>query len=182
MNIKDLEWKLGLFADAAVFDVESKEALRHARDIVAALRAARDLPKDFNAKDLVGEVWAAQIDERKAHADRYHWLRGRMSPKDIAIFSQRPAGYDDDAPEYVDSAIDKELGAGSITANADGKYSGPVEVFAGYMRSEGGKVDIGFELPIGASQVEKDAAFFAALSELVDVEYLTIGTNDKPLA
>lgn len=61
MNIKDLEWKLGLFADAAVFDAESKEALRHARDIVGALRASRDLPPNFNAKDLVGEVWASQI-------------------------------------------------------------------------------------------------------------------------
>lgn len=57
MNIRDLEWKLGLFANAAVFDAESKEALRHARDIVAALRAAHDLPPVFNAKDLVAEVW-----------------------------------------------------------------------------------------------------------------------------
>lgn len=61
MNIKDLEWKLGLFADAAVFDAESKEALRHARDVVAALRASRDLPPDFQAKDLVTEVWAGQV-------------------------------------------------------------------------------------------------------------------------
>lgn len=111
MNIKNLEWKLGLFADAAVFDAESKEALRHARDIVAALRAARDLPNDLNAKGLVDAVWASQVDSRTAYADRYHWLRARMSPKDIAIFSQRPAGHDDEAPEYVDSAIDKELGA-----------------------------------------------------------------------
>lgn len=61
MDIKDLEWKLGLFADATVFDAESKEALRHARDIVAALRAARELPTNFDAKGLVGEVWACQV-------------------------------------------------------------------------------------------------------------------------
>lgn len=69
MNIKDLEWKLGLFADAAVFDAESKEALRHARDIVAALRAARDLPNTFNAKDLIAEVWATQESNTPGRTD-----------------------------------------------------------------------------------------------------------------
>lgn len=69
MNIKDLEWKLGLFADAAVFDADSKEALRHARDIVAALRAARDLPNTFNAKDLIAEVWATQESSNPGRTD-----------------------------------------------------------------------------------------------------------------
>lgn len=70
MNIKDLEWKLGLFSDAAVFDAESKEALRHARDIVAALRAARDLPPDFDAKKLVTEVWAGQASSGPGRTDQ----------------------------------------------------------------------------------------------------------------
>lgn len=70
MKIKDLEWKLGLFADAAVFDAESKEALRHARDIVAALRASRDLPQDFDARELVGEVWAGQKSSDPGRSDQ----------------------------------------------------------------------------------------------------------------
>ena len=60
MNLKDLEWKLGALVGVTVFDEESKEALRHARDIVAALRASRDLPSDLNAKFLVREVWSVE--------------------------------------------------------------------------------------------------------------------------
>lgn len=122
MKIKDLEWKLGLFADAAVFDAESKEALRHARDIVAAVRASRDLPPDFNAKELVGEIWAGQVtDEAKAEGD------------------------------------------------------GPVDVFAGHLTIDGKVIDVEFQAPAGATQVEKDAAFLAALAQQVEIDYLSIG-------
>lgn len=61
MNLQEFEWKVGLLAAAQVFDAETKEALGHVRDIVAALRASRGLPYNFNAKDLLAEVWAGQV-------------------------------------------------------------------------------------------------------------------------
>ena len=70
MNIKDLEWKLGLLADAAVFDAESKAALRHARDIVATLRAALNLANDSDANRLVDSICASLQGERPGRTDQ----------------------------------------------------------------------------------------------------------------
>ena len=57
MNLKDLEFTLSRFADASIFGEGEREALKCARDIVAALRAANDLPADFNIQDLVSLIW-----------------------------------------------------------------------------------------------------------------------------
>lgn len=65
MNLKTLEFILSRFADASVFGEEEREALKCARDIVAALRAANDLPAAFNIKDLVSLIWhKSQLPER----------------------------------------------------------------------------------------------------------------------
>ena len=65
MNLKTLEFILSRFADASVFGEEEREALKCARDIVAALRAANDLPTAFNIKDLVSLIWhKSQLPER----------------------------------------------------------------------------------------------------------------------
>ena len=61
MNLQDLEWKLGILASVSVFGKDEQKALQIARDVVSALRAARDLPHTFNADDLVKEVWACDI-------------------------------------------------------------------------------------------------------------------------
>ena len=65
MNLKTLEFILSRFADASVFGEEEREALKCARDIVAALRAANYLPAAFNIKDLVSLIWhKSQLPER----------------------------------------------------------------------------------------------------------------------
>ena len=65
MNLKDLEFTLSRFADASVFGDSEREALKCARDIVAAMRAANDLPAAFNIKDLVSLIWhKSQLPER----------------------------------------------------------------------------------------------------------------------
>lgn len=65
MNLKTLEFILSRFADASVFGEEEREALKCARDIVAALRAANDLPAAFNIKDLVSLILhKSQLPER----------------------------------------------------------------------------------------------------------------------
>ena len=43
MNLSDLEFKLSGFANASIFGDGEREALKTARDVVAALRAANDL-------------------------------------------------------------------------------------------------------------------------------------------
>ncbi len=55
-----------------------------------------------------------------------------------------------------------------------------MEHFVGYMRSADGVViNVEFAAPIGASQEIKDAAFLAALSQQVEINYLAVGTADN---
>lgn len=61
MDLKSFEWRMELLASANILEAESRQALRVARDIAAALRASRDLPPDFNASNLVSEVWKGQV-------------------------------------------------------------------------------------------------------------------------
>lgn len=65
MNLKDLEFTFSRLADTSVFGDSEREALKCARDIVAALRAANNLPAAFDSKDLVSLVWhKSQLPER----------------------------------------------------------------------------------------------------------------------
>ena len=65
MNLKDLEFITNRFADASIFGNGEREALACVRDIIAALRAANDLPASFNIKDLVSLIWhKSQLPER----------------------------------------------------------------------------------------------------------------------
>lgn len=65
MNIKDIECTINRFSDASVFGHDEREALKHARDIIAALRAANNLPANACAKDVVSLVWhKSQLPER----------------------------------------------------------------------------------------------------------------------
>jgi hypothetical protein len=57
MNLKDLEFTAERLANATLFGEGEREALKIARDLIAALRAANDLPADFQAKDLVPLIW-----------------------------------------------------------------------------------------------------------------------------
>lgn len=70
MNLKDVEWKLGLLADVQVFDAESKTAIRLARDLVATLRVSCDLANDFEAEGLIGKVSALHVEDRPARTDQ----------------------------------------------------------------------------------------------------------------
>ena len=65
MNLSDLEFKLSGFANASIFGEGEREALKTARDVVAALRAANDLTANFNIKDFVSLIWhKSQLPER----------------------------------------------------------------------------------------------------------------------
>ena len=65
MNLKALEFTLSRFADASIFGDSEREAMKCARDIVAAMRAANALPADSNVEDLVSLIWhKSQLPER----------------------------------------------------------------------------------------------------------------------
>lgn len=64
MNLKELEWKLGQFAGAGIFDSESKEALFLARDLISALRVSFSMPGVSNAKDLVSKVTVQSLEKK----------------------------------------------------------------------------------------------------------------------
>lgn len=51
----------------------------------------------------------------------------------------------------------------------------PVECFAGFLKVQGVRLEIDFEVPVGASDTVKDAAFLAALAQQVDLDYLSFG-------
>ena len=50
MNLKDLEFTAERLANATLFGEGEREALKTARDLIAALRAANNLPADFQAR------------------------------------------------------------------------------------------------------------------------------------
>lgn len=54
------------------------------------------------------------------------------------------------------------------------------DVYTGFVRVEGQRIQVDFSAPPGASQLELDAAFFVALTMATDVDYLKIGTRPLP--
>jgi hypothetical protein len=54
------------------------------------------------------------------------------------------------------------------------------EVFAGYVRFNGCRIQVDFDAPAGAYAEHTDAAFLKALSQLegVELDYLCVGTTD----
>lgn len=50
-----------------------------------------------------------------------------------------------------------------------------VECFAGYVTFEGTRIEIEFEVPAGATDTHKDAAFLAALAQRVELNYVCVG-------
>lgn len=51
------------------------------------------------------------------------------------------------------------------------------DVYSGFVRVEGKRIQVDFSAPPGASQLELDAAFFGARTTATDVDYLKIGTR-----
>ncbi|MBS4020003.1 MAG: hypothetical protein KGZ68_17410 [Dechloromonas sp.] len=56
MNLTDLEFTLARFADTALFGDTERTALKTARDIIAALRAAHNLPPKTQPRDLLSLI------------------------------------------------------------------------------------------------------------------------------
>lgn len=53
------------------------------------------------------------------------------------------------------------------------------DIYSGFVRVEGKRIQLDFSAPTGASQLEVDAAFFGALTMATDVDYLKIGTRPR---
>lgn len=64
-------------------------------------------------------------------------------------------------------------------AQADPLRGPPVEVLSGYFGYQGTILHVEFQVPVGATTVEKDAAFMAALARQADIDYLSIGTTTE---
>ena len=62
----------------------------------------------------------------------------------------------------------------AVTTTPD---ASPQEVYQGYLIYQGIYIDVSFEAPVGATPMEKDAAYTAALAQKAEIEYLAIGTN-----
>lgn len=51
------------------------------------------------------------------------------------------------------------------------------EVFSGFAQVDGIRVEVDFEVPVGASAQAKDAAMLAALAQKMQIDYLAIGQS-----
>lgn len=51
-----------------------------------------------------------------------------------------------------------------------------MEVFEGYLSFEGARIEVSFEVPVGAADAEKDHAFVSALAQQADINYVAIGS------
>lgn len=56
-----------------------------------------------------------------------------------------------------------------------------MEVLSGYFSYEGTILRADFQVPVGATTTEKDAAFMASLAQQAEIDYLAIGEADNPL-
>lgn len=52
-----------------------------------------------------------------------------------------------------------------------------VDVFSGYVIHPGGRIQVDFQLPVGATEAERAIAFVNALSQRAEVGYLAMGTS-----
>lgn len=68
-----------------------------------------------------------------------------------------------------------------VRTPSEAQYNGPVEVFTGYVLHPGGRIQVDFQAPTGASEAEKAMKFFWALGEQANIGYLAIGDSDHPL-
>lgn len=65
MNLKDLEFSLSRLADASVFGDTQRESLQCARDVIAGIRAANNLPPAFDITGLASLIaHKSQLPER----------------------------------------------------------------------------------------------------------------------
>lgn len=62
MKLNDLEWTAERLANNSLFGEKETEALKCFRNLVATLRAACDLPSNFDSKDIDQLIWK-QVEE-----------------------------------------------------------------------------------------------------------------------
>lgn len=75
----------------------------------------------------------------------------------------------------------KAAGDALAPANADLRPGSAVEVLSGYFGYQGTILHASFQVPVGATTAEKDAAFMAELARQADIDYLPIGeTTEAP--
>lgn len=68
------------------------------------------------------------------------------------------------------------LSATDVMSGANIPLPGPAtEVFAGYLGFEGVSIQAEFDVPVGASPAEKDAAFMAVLTQKANLDYVSMG-------
>lgn len=54
------------------------------------------------------------------------------------------------------------------------------EVFTGYVTLDGHRIQVDFDVPVGADVQTKDAAFLAALGQVAELDYLSMGVIEAP--
>lgn len=124
-----------------------------------------DLVALRNAATLLDEVYAQLSTdsdlEAVAAAWKYQYLldRMRVALSDLNS-SQTPIGH-------------KLMAEKRLRENTYAPGTGS-EVYRGYFGFEGSTIDIEFAVRKGASQMEKDAAFLAALAQQADVDYAAV--------
>lgn len=59
--------------------------------------------------------------------------------------------------------------------------SAAVEVLSGYFGYEGTTLQVDFQVPVGATTAQKDAAFMAMLAQQADIDYHTVGEATSAL-
>lgn len=61
MTLDKLEWTINQLANTTVFGDNERQALKEARDILAAIHGALCLDRVASHKDVVGAIWKAQV-------------------------------------------------------------------------------------------------------------------------
>lgn len=119
-----------------------------------------------------------------------------VTPEEIAKVIQRliDIGLADAVDTLEDSNNDGDVEAAQLAANLNigtavvskplfqyPSCSGPVTVYEGWIKHGGGRIPVGFQVPLGATEAVRDVAFVAALSKEVEIDLIAIGDSEHPL-
>lgn len=62
MTLDKLEWTINQLANTTVFGEQERQALKEARDILAAVHGALNLNHKAEHKDVVNAIWKVKVD------------------------------------------------------------------------------------------------------------------------
>lgn len=151
-----------------LFEFARREAWRQ---ILFVMGKAASTPEEMAAANKEKAEIESQIAKAKQATGIVEQLVARFG-NDITNDEEIDGG---DAVEFLVNTLSEALAIFKPTESVGMEY------FQGGFNANGVTLRAEFQVPVGASVAEKDAAFMAALAQQADINYVTIGEDGPPI-